>query len=111
MIIPADKFVIISRMPGFSPKAIVIDGRGHMLGRLASIVAKLILTGNKVVVVRTEGINMSGNFYRNKLKYLDFLKKRCNVLPKRGPFHFRAPAKIFWRTVRGECSVVTSICV
>ena len=22
---------------------------------------------------------MSGNFYRNKLKYLDFLKKRCNV--------------------------------
>merc|ERR1712008_335903 len=89
------------RMPGFSPKAIVIDGRGHMLGRLASIVAKLILTGNKVVVVRTEGINMSGHFYRNKLKYLDFLKKRCNVLPKRGPFHFRAPAKIFWRTVRG----------
>ena len=43
----------------------------------------------------------AGNFYRNKLKYLDFLRKRCNVLPKRGPFHFRAPAKIFWRTVRG----------
>jgi uncharacterized membrane protein len=35
-------------MPGFSPKAIVIDGRGHMLGRLASIVAKLLLSGNKV---------------------------------------------------------------
>merc|ERR1712179_395130 len=47
------------------------------------------------------GINMSGNFYRNKLKYLDFLKKRCNVKPSRGPFHFRAPSKIFWRTVRG----------
>merc|ERR1712064_193662 len=59
------------------------------------------LTGNKVVVVRTEGINMSGNFYRNKLKYLDFLRKRCNVKPSRGPFHFRAPSKIFWRTVRG----------
>jgi len=44
---------------------------------------------------------MSGNFYRNKLKYLDFLRKRCNVLPTRGPFHFRAPSKIFWRTVRG----------
>merc|ERR1711911_516435 len=72
-----------------------------MGGRLSSIVAKLILTGNKVVVVRCEGINMSGNFYRNKLKYLDFLKKRCNVKPSRGPFHFRAPSKIFWRTVRG----------
>merc|ERR1711971_520490 len=34
-------------------------------------------------------------------KYLDFLKKRCNVKPSRGPFHFRAPSKIFWRTVRG----------
>merc|ERR1712080_554588 len=74
---------------------------GHLMGRLASTVAKLLLTGNKVVVVRTEGINMSGNFYRNKLKYLDFLRKRCNVLPSRGPFHFRAPGKIFWRTVRG----------
>merc|ERR1712156_1059423 len=59
------------------------------------------LNGNKVVIVRSEGINISGNFYRNKLKYLDFLKKRCNVLPSRGPFHFRAPGKIFWRCVRG----------
>merc|ERR1712179_387877 len=88
-------------MPGFSPKPVVIDGKGHLMGRLASIVAKNILNGNKVVVVRCEGINMSGNFYRNKLKYLKFLRLRCNVKPLRGPFHFRAPAKIFWRTVRG----------
>merc|ERR1712048_634228 len=93
--------VIPSTMPGFSPKPVVIDGRGHLMGRLASIVAKFILNGNKVVVVRTEGINMSGNFYRNKLKYLKFLRLRCNVKPLRGPFHFRAPGKIFWRTVRG----------
>merc|ERR1712013_682609 len=84
-----------------SPKAIVVDGHGHLMGRLSSIVAKNILTGNKVVIVRCEGINMSGNFYRNKLKYLKFLRLRCNVKPQRGPFHFRAPSKIFWRTVRG----------
>ena len=30
-------------MPGISPKAIVVDGRGHLMGRLSSIVAKLIL--------------------------------------------------------------------
>merc|ERR1712029_1030504 len=88
-------------MPGFTPKAVVIDGRGHMMGRLASIVAKLILNGQKVVIVRCEEINISGNFYRNKLKYLDFLRKRCNVKPSRGAFHFRAPSKIFLRTVRG----------
>merc|ERR1712062_806876 len=86
---------------GFQTKPIVIDARGHLLGRLASIVAKTILQGQRVVVVRCEGMNISGNFYRNRLKYLEFLRKRMNTNPKRGPFHFRAPSKIFWRTVRG----------
>lgn len=30
-----------------------------------------------------------------------FLKKRCIVNPARGPFHFRAPSRIFYRTIRG----------
>merc|ERR1712193_347588 len=94
-------FLTSTTMPGLSPKPVLIDGRGHLLGRLASTVAKFILSGNKVIVVRCEGINISGNFYRNKLKYLKFLRLRCNVKPLRGPFHFRAPGKIFWRTVRG----------
>merc|ERR1712111_148462 len=86
---------------GFSSQPIVIDGRGHLLGRLASLVAKTLLQGQKVVIVRCEGINISGNFYRNKLKFLSYLKKRCNVNPGRGPFHFRAPSKQFWRVIRG----------
>jgi len=86
---------------GFSNKPIVIDGRGHLLGRLAAIVAKTILQGQRVTVVRCENINISGSFYRNKLKYLEFLRKACNIQPARGAFHFRAPSKIFWRTVRG----------
>ena len=88
-------------MPGLQNKALIIDGRGHLLGRLASIVAKTLLQGQKVVVVRCEGINISGSFYRNKLKYLSFLRKKCNVNPARGVYHYRAPSKIFWRTVRG----------
>jgi len=86
---------------GFSTKPIVLDAKDHLLGRLASIVAKTLLQGQKVVVVRCEDLNISGSFYRNKLKYLDFLRKRCNINPSRGPFHFRAPGKIFIRTVRG----------
>ena len=82
-------------------KRLVIDGRGHLLGRLASIVAKEILNGQHVVVVRCEGINISGEHFRAKLKYWDFKRKRCNVNPSKGPYHFRAPSKIFWRTVRG----------
>lgn len=41
-------------------------------------------------------------FCRSKLKYLAFLRKRCNVNPARGPFHFRAPSAILQRTIRGE---------
>lgn len=39
----------------------VIDGKGHLLGRLASIVAKQILSGKKIVVVRCEEILISGS--------------------------------------------------
>merc|ERR1712170_251703 len=94
-------FRSFTNIMGFSTKPIIIDGRGHLLGRLAAIVAKTTLEGQRVVVVRCEGINISGNFYRNKLKYLAFLRKRMNTNPSRGPFHFRAPSKIFWRTCRG----------
>jgi len=86
---------------GFSSQPIIIDGRGHLLGRLAALVAKTLLQGQRVVVVRCEDINISGNFYRNKLKFLSYLKKRCNVNPAKGPFHFRAPSKQFWRCIKG----------
>merc|ERR1711862_185441 len=86
---------------GFQTKPLVIDARGHLLGRLAATVAKTILQGQRVVVLRCEDINISGSFYRNKLKYLSFLRKRMNTKPSKGPYHFRAPSKIFWRTVRG----------
>merc|ERR1711881_674218 len=86
---------------GLTTKPIVIDARGHLLGRLAATVAKTILQGQRVVILRCEGIVISGSFYRNKLKYLSFLRKRHNTNPSRGPYHFRCPSKIFWRTVRG----------
>ncbi|CAK9290538.1 unnamed protein product [Gordionus sp. m RMFG-2023] len=85
----------------FYGQPLVIDGKGHLLGRLSTIVAKHALQGQKVVVVRCEKINISGKFIRNKLKYLAFLRKRCNVNPARGPFHLRAPSKILLRTIRG----------
>nr|DBA17421.1 TPA: hypothetical protein GDO54_002872 [Pyxicephalus adspersus] len=84
-----------------SSQVLVLDGRGHLLGRLAAIVAKQVLLGRKMFVVICEGINISGNFYHNQLKYLAFLCKRINTNPSRGPYHFRAPSCIFWRTERG----------
>jgi len=79
----------------------VVDGRGHLLGRLASIVAKELLSGQKVTMVRCEDMNISGSLYRNMLKYMEFKRKRMNSNPRKGPFHFRAPSRIFWRVVRG----------
>ena len=86
---------------GLSAKRIVVDARHHMLGRLSSIIAKELLNGQKVVVVRCEEICMSGGLVRQKMKYLRFLRKRMNTKPSHGPIHFRAPSKILWRTIRG----------
>lgn len=37
-----------------------------------------------------------------QLKYADYLNKRHLVNPRRsGPFHFRAPSRIFYKAVRG----------
>mmetsp|Transcript_173193 Transcript_173193/g.421278 ORF Transcript_173193/g.421278 Transcript_173193/m.421278 type:complete len:202 (-) Transcript_173193:86-691(-) len=82
-------------------KQIVVDCRGHLLGRLASTLAKELLNGQHVTCVRTEDINISGSLYRNKLKYANFKRKKMNTNPRKGPFHFRAPSKILWRTIRG----------
>lgn len=48
----------------------MIDGKGHLLGRLASTVAKQLLNGQKIVVVRCEALNISGEFFRAKRKFL-----------------------------------------
>ncbi len=42
-------------------KVVVVDARAHMMGRLASVVAKELLNGQHVVLVRCEGINISGS--------------------------------------------------
>merc|ERR1712072_299135 len=90
-----------SRSERMFEKEIVIDGRGHLLGRLASTVAKELLCGQQIVVTRCEQINISGTHFRNKIKFWAFLRKRTNTNPKKGPIHFRAPSKILWRIVRG----------
>ena len=95
---------------GICSKRVVVDARHHMLGRLASIVAKELLNGQKVVIVRCEEICLSGGLVRQKMKYMRFLRKRMNTKPSHGPIHFRAPSKIFWRTVRGFV-ISISVCI
>ncbi|KAI9672803.1 MAG: 60S ribosomal protein L16B [Alyxoria varia] len=81
---------------------VVIDGKDHLQGRLASVIAKQLLNGQKIVVVRCESINISGEFFRAKLNFSAFMRKQTRYNCKRGgPWHYRQPSKMFWRTVRG----------
>lgn len=80
---------------------VVIDGKGHLLGRLASIIAKQALGGQQVIVVRCEEIDISGREHRNRRNFQSYLNKRTNTNPRWGPFHHRAPSKILMKAVRG----------
>ena len=83
-------------------KLLVIDAHDHMLGKLASRVAKELLSGQKVVVVRCEDIMMSGKLQARRAKYQRFLNKASNTNPRiHSHRHYRSPRMIFWRTVRG----------
>jgi large subunit ribosomal protein L13Ae len=35
------------------------------------------------------------------VKFLQFLRKRTNTNPKRDPIHYRSPARMVWRVIRG----------
>nr|CCC47666.1 putative 60S ribosomal protein L13a [Trypanosoma vivax Y486] len=82
------------------PDIIVVDLKDHVLGRAAAVVAKQLLLGKKITVVRCEQLTIAGSEIRNKIKYLQFLRKRKLTNPKLGPFHHRSPSDIFIRTVR-----------
>merc|ERR1711939_543869 len=77
------------------------DASQHLIGRLASVIAKQLLNGQHVTVVRCERLEQTGSHIRNKFKFLSFIRKKTNTNPKRGPFHHRSPAKVFKRCVRG----------
>lgn len=82
-------------------KVIVVDCRGHLMGRVASLLAKELLCGQKVVLVRAEEMNLSGSIARNHLLHSHTIKKRMNTNHRRGPFHFSAPSRFIYFAIRG----------
>jgi large subunit ribosomal protein L13 len=81
-----------------SENAIIIDAKGLILGRMASIIAKRLLQGESVIVLNAEKAAISG-------KRLQIVKEAKTFLevghPRKGPYHPRRPDKIVRRTVRG----------
>ena len=81
-----------------SENAIIIDAKGLILGRMASIIAKRLLQGESVIVLNAEKTAISG-------KRLQIVKEAKTFLevghPRKGPFHQRRPDRIVRRTIRG----------
>ena len=83
-------------------KEVIIDGRGHLRGRLASIVAAQLLRGQRIVVVRCEEITISQSLFRRNLEWREKESRRINTNPRRGFKHWQAPSRMFWKTIRGK---------
>ncbi|PBO83619.1 MAG: hypothetical protein COB91_02670, partial [Nitrosopumilales archaeon] len=63
-------------------RPLVIDGTDHIAGRLSSNVAKLLLQGNRVTVVNSEKIMISGRKKSIVGEYKQFLKISSILHPK-----------------------------
>lgn len=76
----------------------IINAEGLILGRMASIIAKRLLKGEKIVIVNAEKAVLSGKRKSKVKEAKEFLQVGH---PKKGPFHSRRPDRIIRRTVRG----------
>ena len=77
----------------------VINGKGAILGRLASYVAKEALKGEEIVILNCDEVIISGNKQNIKI---NFERKRGRVgSGQKGPKHSRTSEKIVKRTIRG----------
>ncbi len=80
---------------------IIVNGEGHILGRLASIVAKKLIEGNEVIVVNVEKIVVSGDKRMVVESYKKRLGVKVHLSHKWRPKRPRNPIRLFKRTVRG----------
>ena len=91
------------KMGDVIPKdAKIIDGEGHILGRLASVVAKRLLKGEKIIIVNAEKIVLSGS----RRRVVDSYKLLFEVGTLKNPYKSgirrpRSPENIVRRAVRG----------
>ena len=79
-------------------QSILVDADGLILGRMASVVAKKLLNGEKIIIINAEKAVISGKKKSKIAEAKEFLEVGA---PKRGPFHYRRPDRILRKTVRG----------
>lgn len=80
---------------------VFIDATDQIAGRLSSKVAKLVLSGRRVVVVNAEKALISGSRTSVVNQWKERLELSSRVNPIYGPIHPRRPDNILRRMVRG----------
>ncbi|MGB9915414.1 MAG: 50S ribosomal protein L13 [Candidatus Bathyarchaeales archaeon] len=85
-------------MQTINSQVTIIDADGLIVGRMASIVAKKLLNGEKVIVVNAEKAVLSGKKKSRVSEAKEFLEVGS---PGRGPLHYRLPDRMLRKTVRG----------
>ncbi|MEM2999067.1 MAG: 50S ribosomal protein L13 [Candidatus Bathyarchaeia archaeon] len=85
-------------MQTINSQVTIINADGLIVGRMASIVAKKLLNGEKVIVVNAEKAVLSGKKKSRVSEAKEFLEVGS---PGRGPLHYRRPDRILRKTVRG----------
>jgi large subunit ribosomal protein L13 len=80
---------------------VFIDATDQIAGRLSSKVAKLLLSGKKVVIVNAEKSLISGSRTSVINQWKERLELSSRVNPIYGPIHPRRPDNILRRMVRG----------
>lgn len=76
----------------------IIDGKNLILGRLAAYVAKQALLGEKIIIVNSEDIIISGDKHMVLGKYQDRIARGDLY---KGPFQPKTADRIVRRTIRG----------
>jgi large subunit ribosomal protein L13 len=82
-------------------ETIYVDATDQIAGRLSSKVAKVLLSGKRVVVVNSEKALVSGSRTSVVNQWKERLELASRVNPIYGPIHPRRPDNILRRMVRG----------
>jgi large subunit ribosomal protein L13 len=83
-------------------RTLIIDGKGHILGRLATFVAKRLLEGDKVIVLNVEKVVVSGDPTKVVQSYKrTILGVRSHYSHRLRPKRPRSPIRLFKSAVWG----------
>lgn len=89
---------MVTPKPAAPPPGTVVDASGLVLGRAASLIAKRLLGGERIVVINAEQSVVTGD---RAMVLETYRANRARGSKRMGPHFPRYPDRIFRRTVRG----------